>query len=1677
MSSKISNPFSTGGGGTTFEHLVGVYYLVSLLAGDIPRGLEGVCRSVKFQTRWTDNILDDVNVISHSSYGVQRLYLQVKHDLTISTADSNEIFKRVIADCWETFDSSSDFDENTDQFGVAVGVYNTKIDTHLQRLLDWARTSSTVDDFERVRVPRFASEEMREYYEIFETVLTEVAGYAVTATRVWKFLKCFIYIYFDVENQGSHDLTYIRNKLLAQVDRDENESRKLYNRLESVVSAHTKTAGVIDFNQLRQQLHDFVLPDYKDYSRDLEQLRNHSKRTLQRTNDTIGQILRLPRNDIVNDVLESVKLFPVVFLRGESGAGKSVLLKKVASHLQKDSEVLVTSIENLSGNSIEEFLSTLKIEHDFQDVLAAFATAPYKCLFVDQLEQLLFDEDRQRVLLDLIQEIQKYNKQATPETSWRIVATCLFSQYYPVLSAIKHVIPIQQVKVIDIPTLDKSDVEAVINVFPSFDYLSRQEHIQDLMRNPFVLDFLSMPSLNLVNLPDTDILTESWLTELYWLQTVRNGEQVSSIKGQPDGRENLVTELALRRLQNGRQHIAKSEVKSNLINALAQDRVINNQNNQISFAHDMLDDWTLSRILLGHINDLPNFIARHNETMQLLKPLALVALRQLELDQNATEWEALLNLLKESKDIAARWYQIVLVAPLSSPLIEKILSTIETSLLDNDGLLLADMIRALRTVHTTPSKAILELIELGKFEESEAEKMLAYAREPLAQYWLPIWKLLIAHQDDLPTLALPEIAEAAYSWMKVETLPLRREVGNLCLGILDSDFEAKLRSKYYDDRYVSISSRTGWIDQQVVARFHDAIFHGADVIPEEVKRVLGRLVDKDNQHLARLLFKDNSSKLSWISIARHIPETFVDITLKLFCDEDEITDLDYTDYLSRRMFRHNGIKNDDVWALPTHYKEDTPFYLFLKMNPNSGVRLITSLVNFATEKWGQITKKLDNITPIPHELVIGDTGYKFWGNDEVYRWLHEVPPKTVTLALLALRYWLEEYIKSRETDAEEVFNIILSQSNSFATIAVCIVVASQEIEKHAHALVPILEQPIFWRLDTQRLVHMMTFGQRENLYDFTRITQYLLRNGKDEDKRRLKTALTSFTNNLPYLYEEEKSDEDITKSLHQKMEEIAILGDFRIVQRDGTTQIEYNVPAHIAERYQENVEQTEFFQRIRTLHSWALTTASGKNAIEIPISDIVATTKELERQFLQEPKDHVAVAEVCSALIIGHYEWLKENKLVEWCKQIVFTAIYHKDSEDNADPLTGSFHIIAQCLPILVAQSPHDVKLRNAVWDLISFSNPIPTDPIVEKIFESIQPLWQIDADYVWQCYNLVVTKYKYVFEHRRRRYDQDADKTDMANISIELTSEIPMLSELDINFSYVLHPLIQAFPKGTEVEYAELPPGMLDFLNEITAFNNKIVQHSQLTLTSRDHQLYQIPRGWGDVVYDVLASWLLNMPFELANQYILDPTINVWEQGAQALERLLDNILSIANSKVYEARLIQIWKYTLPKILNTETVNNNPQGSYNLELKNTYSCLLLGSRYGITDYWEDRDWNPSLALVDEFALWVEKVGHYHEHYTILIRMLKTVGKSMQIPFGVNWLFESFRRAKDPSKLLPDDRYVSRLASLLFDIWHSTKSIRDDEVLFHRITFLTDYLVYRGDPVAVELQRKMQRLH
>lgn len=153
-SKTFPSPFSTGGGGTRFEWLVATSYLVTLLRGEGARGLPGLGTviEVRLQQRTMGFQVDDIIVLAAMGTRRAKLALQVKHNIRFTT---NDLFSDVMAACWRHF-ASRTFDQERDFVGVAIGeVCNIgRVRTHIQELLEWARTSATPQSF-YTRVQKF----------------------------------------------------------------------------------------------------------------------------------------------------------------------------------------------------------------------------------------------------------------------------------------------------------------------------------------------------------------------------------------------------------------------------------------------------------------------------------------------------------------------------------------------------------------------------------------------------------------------------------------------------------------------------------------------------------------------------------------------------------------------------------------------------------------------------------------------------------------------------------------------------------------------------------------------------------------------------------------------------------------------------------------------------------------------------------------------------------------------------------------------------------------------------------------------------------------------------------------------------------------------------------------------------------------------------------------------------------------------------------------------------------------------------------------------------------------------------------------------------------------------------------------------------------------------------------
>ncbi len=275
----LSNPFSTSGAGIQFEYLVGASYLVSLLSGDIPRGLDwGQTIEVRFQQRFAGIPVDDIIVVGSDGADQRILALQIKHDLTFSDSEKNETFQKVIRECWKTFTGAYGFEFNSekDRIGIGVGIFNANLDKHLRPLLELARKARDADDFfKKIRLPDFSHKTKIDYIEAFRNLLTKAKESPVTEDEFWRFLKCLVVLHFDLENEGSRDSIQSWNRLRDQIPNgDWKQANTLFSFLVQEVTKFERTAGSIDSSKLRDFVGSSSIPlkDYQNYHSDSKKI-------------------------------------------------------------------------------------------------------------------------------------------------------------------------------------------------------------------------------------------------------------------------------------------------------------------------------------------------------------------------------------------------------------------------------------------------------------------------------------------------------------------------------------------------------------------------------------------------------------------------------------------------------------------------------------------------------------------------------------------------------------------------------------------------------------------------------------------------------------------------------------------------------------------------------------------------------------------------------------------------------------------------------------------------------------------------------------------------------------------------------------------------------------------------------------------------------------------------------------------------------------------------------------------------------------------------------------------------------------------------------------------------------------------------------------------------------------
>lgn len=779
-SKQIASPFSTGGGGDDLQSQVGAYYLAGLLLRHVPRGLDaGTLVEVRFQRLYQGEPMDDLVCIAETAIGPSKLALQIKKDLTFGEKD--KLFAEVMTACWQTY-TSPQFNRATNRFGIVLGVYQTKVDRHYQMVLSWARNSVNAAAFlERIRKERLSHQNHRDFVALVRSKLTACQGKPVSDDDLWGFLRSMVILHFDLQEEGSRDRTHAVNCLRYALQQGATPGAvDLLSRLNVLSAEANRTAGEYTYDNLVQRLlpEGFRLvpsPDCRDDLARLDALRDH---ILDDIHTDIGG-LTLNRVEAVDAAQGQFADADLVLLIGPPGVGKSGIWKALVEKHRLGGPAIVLSADRIEGKGWPGFAHTHGLTRNAEELLLAVSTHAAPCVFIDGIDRIE-DGGARLAVNDLLRTAQKVLPPLTGRRQWWCIATAREGSLDSLAWLDRRIV--RQLATVRVPELDDEEVRLVLGQQPRLRALISQQRLQPVLKNPFMLDLLTdqrMAAEGATTVPATEVE----VSNVWW-------ERLIGRSGQPEGRERQQTLIeAARRLVAGHgRRFPDAGLPSQALVTLESDRVLLRDpgQNVYRFTHDLLEDWSLLRLLEQRRDDLPAFLRELGQPRGLLRAVQLLGCMVLERGQSAEEWTRLLRSVEQVSDLTPRWRQAVLTAPFLSTRLEELLDMAKAILLEGDARRLIDLLVALRTAEVDQDPQVAAVV--ASVAKSPEEAFTLALRYPLPRWyaWWQTLRWLLRHATAFNPAVRHEMAQLMEVWQEKTAPgdPLRREIGELALAWL-----------------------------------------------------------------------------------------------------------------------------------------------------------------------------------------------------------------------------------------------------------------------------------------------------------------------------------------------------------------------------------------------------------------------------------------------------------------------------------------------------------------------------------------------------------------------------------------------------------------------------------------------------------------------------------------------------------------------------------------------------------------------------------------------------------------------------------------------------------------------------------------------------------------------------
>ncbi|MGO7546728.1 hypothetical protein AB9E34_13220 [Rhizobium leguminosarum] len=1036
---QAANPSASGPAGALFEGQVGAHYLLTLLAESDPRGLPGVtAERVELQRAGEGHPLDDVIVRGTTRTGSPAvLEVQVKRTIRFAPADS--VFKDVVEQLARAF-LTLDVSSLHHQFAVATERNSFKITGAYQDVLRWARELSSADTLiERINRKNVGNDDMRTFIATVRGHLG-ACGCANDDETVWQILRRFQILTYDYDAPGSQSLELATERCRDVLEPDEApRASALWKVLTESVIRSAASGGEFDRVKLVTELacvDSFRLRGTRRNRAPRQTLQNSSALAAEALRRDIGGAT-LARTTQLDIVRESRDRGRYIEIRGGPGVGKSGILSMLVKEVLIEASAMVLTPERTPSGGWLAFKAALGLEGSPHEFLSDLASDGGAVLFIDSLD-FFQDPGKKTTVIDLV-------RSAVDVPNFQVIVTARtdFDKEEPNWLPAETLERLGRVPPVTIGELGPEELEELRKAAPSLRALLSDDHpALSIARNLFRLSRLLE-----VQGSTEELRSEVDLIERWW----KTGDGVSEGRRE---RVRLLADLSEQTLI-GADHVVTRSSPATVESLIASETLVEIGLDRVSFRHDVLREWGVAAILSDDPSRLDSLPLSRAAAASLVRGVELGARFALERATDGQPWVEYLDRVSVPGSHPS-WRRWSLLAILRSEIAPILLDLAATSLFENGGSLLSELIRTAKAVESRPFREILAQAGIT-LPVSVPEGFYAAANPSWATlvYWL------LNRKEELPLKVLPDIVELfqnlGASMFFLD--PLTPRMANVLADWLDEIDEARDFGLY-----------TKGVPRQ---RFSGAFsYHELEKLGDDMRRAFAlmaaRVPERAQSHLKSVLARTrNDSTIQNIlkfrgALAKAAPLELVELTraglvpLPLEDDDD-----DYGMSPRERIFTHL-----DLDFLPSSPGQG-PFWDLLSEAPWTGLDLIRDLVNHAIAKLTKgRTPGDDGVT-----LVL-PSGPRFFPWEETYTWSRGTSGfHALESGLMALEAWAHVRLDRGEAPDVVIADILGPDGSPAAFLLVAVDILISHWPKTVALAMPFLACPQLLSLDRDRQGH------------------------------------------------------------------------------------------------------------------------------------------------------------------------------------------------------------------------------------------------------------------------------------------------------------------------------------------------------------------------------------------------------------------------------------------------------------------------------------------------------------------------------------------------------------------------------------------------------------------------------